>query len=326
MLLTILLASLDQTIISTALPTVVGELGGAELMAWVTTSYVLAATIVMPAYGRLGDLLGRKGLFLAAVSLFVAGSAIGGFAGTVEWLVAGRVVQGLGGGGLIITAQAIVADVREPTRRTDRAAAPDRHHRPGVQGRPLPHLRPPAGRGPGPPGRGAPARPADDLISALAAARERDDGLTSDEIVAMIVLLLTAGHETTVNLIGSGTLALLQHPDQLARLRTDDDPAVVGRAVEELVRFVVPAETATERFAREDLTLAGIPIPRGSLVLLVVASANRDEAHFTDPTPSTSRQPHWPSPPPASSSPRCSRRGSPSRCAPPSTRRARPHR
>ncbi|MBC8094074.1 MAG: cytochrome P450 [Pseudonocardia sp.] len=126
-------------------------------------------------------------------------------------------------------------------------------------------------------------RPADDLVSALAAAREADDALSADEVLSMIVLLLTAGHETTVNLIGTGALALLQHPDQLALLRNTDDRAAVGTAVEELVRYVVPAETATERFAREDLTIAGTPIPRGALVLNVIASANRDPAHFTDP-------------------------------------------
>ncbi len=117
LLLTVLMASLDQTILSAALPTIVGELGGVELTAWVTTSYLLAATVVMPAYGRLGDLVGRKGLFLGAIGIFLLGSAIGGWAGTVEWLVVGRFVQGLGGGGLVITAQAIIADVLPPRQR-----------------------------------------------------------------------------------------------------------------------------------------------------------------------------------------------------------------
>ncbi len=111
LLLTILLASLDQTIVSSALPTIVGELGGVELMSWVVTAYLLAATIVMPAYGRLGDLIGRKGLFLTAISIFLLGSLICGLAGSVPWLIVGRAVQGLGGGGLVISAQAIVADV-----------------------------------------------------------------------------------------------------------------------------------------------------------------------------------------------------------------------
>lgn len=133
------------------------------------------------------------------------------------------------------------------------------------------------------------AHPTDDLLSALAGAREHDDRLTADEILNTVVLLLTAGHETTVNLIGTGTLALLSHPDQLARLRDDpattgaDGPSILPTAVEELLRYVVPAETATERFAREDLEIAGTPIPQGSLVLAVIAAANRDPARFTDP-------------------------------------------
>jgi MFS family permease len=90
LVLTILLASLDQTIVSSALPTIVGELGGVELMSWVVTAYLLAATIVMPAYGRLGDLIGRKGLFLTAISTFLLGSVICGLAGSVEWLIVGR--------------------------------------------------------------------------------------------------------------------------------------------------------------------------------------------------------------------------------------------
>ena len=125
------------------------------------------------------------------------------------------------------------------------------------------------------------AQPQDDLISALAAAKEGNDHLSNDEILSMIFLLLSAGHETTVNLIGSGTLALLEHSDQLARLR--DDPAIIKPAIEELLRFVCPAETATERYARMDLTVAGTTIPRGELVLAVVGSANRDPAYFADP-------------------------------------------
>lgn len=125
------------------------------------------------------------------------------------------------------------------------------------------------------------ADPRDDLISALVQARDGSDQLTDDEIVAMAVLLLTAGHETTVNLIGSGTLALLQHPDQLARLR--EEPTLIKSAIEELVRFVVPAETATERYATEDVTIAGTTIPKGELVLAVIASANRDPRHFDQP-------------------------------------------
>ncbi len=108
---TILLASLDQTIMSSALPTIVGELGGVEDLSWVITAYILAATIVMPVYGRLGDLIGRKSMFLSAIGIFLVGSVVAGSASSMEWLIAGRFVQGLGGGGLIVTAQAIVADI-----------------------------------------------------------------------------------------------------------------------------------------------------------------------------------------------------------------------
>jgi len=124
------------------------------------------------------------------------------------------------------------------------------------------------------------AGPRDDLISALVAAREGDDALTEDEILAMIVILLSAGYETPVNLIASGTLALLQHPDQLARL--PDDPALGRSAIEELLRFVAPAETATERYPREDVVAGGVTIRRGELVLAGIASANRDESVFAD--------------------------------------------
>lgn len=111
LLIAMLAASLDQTIFATALPTIVGELDGVEHLAWVTTAYILAATIVMPVYGKLGDLMGRKGLYLVAIAFFVAGSIVGGLADSMGWLIAGRAVQGLGGGGLIILAQAIIADV-----------------------------------------------------------------------------------------------------------------------------------------------------------------------------------------------------------------------
>jgi cytochrome P450 PksS len=97
----------------------------------------------------------------------------------------------------------------------------------------------------------------------------------------MIFLLLLAGHETTVNLIGSGTLALLEHPDQLERLR--NEPDIIKLAIEELLRFVCPVEMATERYAREDVTIAGTTIPRGELVLAVIGSANRDAEHFDHP-------------------------------------------
>ncbi|GGG18515.1 MFS transporter [Rhodococcoides trifolii] len=111
LLITMLLASLDQMIFSTALPTIVGELNGVDHMVWVTTAYILASTIMMPVYGKLGDLIGRKGLFIGAIAIFIVGSIIGGMAHDMTTLITGRAVQGLGGGGLILLAQAIIADV-----------------------------------------------------------------------------------------------------------------------------------------------------------------------------------------------------------------------
>ena len=123
--------------------------------------------------------------------------------------------------------------------------------------------------------------PGDDLVSDLVKAEEAGDKLNSDELLSMIALLLTAGHETTANLIGNGVLALLEHPDALHRLR--DDPALTESAVEELLRFASPVETSTFRYAREDLELAGTTIRRGEMVLGVIASANRDPSQFKDP-------------------------------------------
>lgn len=108
---TMLLASLDQTIFSTALPTIVGELDGVDHMLWVTTAYILAATIMMPVYGKLGDLMGRRGLLIFAISLFVTGSVVGGLSHGMTELIVGRAIQGLGGGGLMILSQATIADV-----------------------------------------------------------------------------------------------------------------------------------------------------------------------------------------------------------------------
>ena len=125
------------------------------------------------------------------------------------------------------------------------------------------------------------AAPQDDLVSALVSAREAGDRLSEDEMLAMIFLLLVAGHETTVNLIGNGVLALLEHPEQTERLR--NDPALIRPAVEELLRYDAPVAMASERYAREDLTLAGVTIRRGDLVLPVLASANRDERKFDRP-------------------------------------------
>ena len=123
--------------------------------------------------------------------------------------------------------------------------------------------------------------PRDDLVTALVQAEEEGARLDEDELVSMIFLLLIAGHETTVNLIGNGMFALLRHPDQMKRLR--DEPGMIKIAVEELLRFDGPLETATERYAREDVEVAGTVIRRGELVYAVLASANRDERQFTDP-------------------------------------------
>jgi cytochrome P450 PksS len=122
------------------------------------------------------------------------------------------------------------------------------------------------------------ANPQGDLVSALIRAEEAGDKLSENELMAMVFLLLVAGHETTVNLIGNGTLALLEHPEQLDRLRRE--PGLIRPALEELLRFASPAETATERYASQELTVAGVPIARGEMVIPVIASANRDERQF----------------------------------------------
>src|SRR3954470_12292066 len=117
LLLVMLLASLDSTIVATALPTIVGELGGVGHLAWVVTAYLLAQTVVTPLYGKLGDLYGRKRVLQTAVVIFLAGSALCGLARSLEALIAFRAVQGLGGGGLIVLTQAIVGDIVPPRER-----------------------------------------------------------------------------------------------------------------------------------------------------------------------------------------------------------------
>jgi cytochrome P450 len=123
--------------------------------------------------------------------------------------------------------------------------------------------------------------PRDDLASALIEADEAGDKLSEDELLAMVFLLLIAGHETTVNLIGSGVLALLEHPDQMEKLRAE--PALIKPAVEELLRYTAPVFMSTERYAREDVTLHGVTIPRGEMTFGVIGSANRDETVFENP-------------------------------------------
>ena len=123
--------------------------------------------------------------------------------------------------------------------------------------------------------------PRDDLASALIQAEEAGDKLSEDELLAMVFLLLIAGHETTVNLIGGGVLALLEHPEQMDRLRRE--PALIKPAVEELLRYSPPVFMSTERYAREDVSLRGVTIPRGEMTLGVIGSANRDETVFENP-------------------------------------------
>src|SRR4051794_13762771 len=110
-LLGILLSALDQTIVSTALPTIVGDLGGGQHLAWVVSSYLLADTIATVLAGKFGDLFGRKLIFQVSAGTFVVGSAACGLAGSMSWLIAWRAVQGLGAGGLAVTATALIADV-----------------------------------------------------------------------------------------------------------------------------------------------------------------------------------------------------------------------
>jgi cytochrome P450 PksS len=130
--------------------------------------------------------------------------------------------------------------------------------------------------------------PKDDLMSALVEAEEEGDKLSQDELLAMSFLLLVAGHETTVNLIASGMLALMEHPEQLEELKAD--PQLIKLAVEELLRYTSPVEIATERYARQDLEVSGTGIPRGELVLAVLGSANRDEQYFDEPDALTLRR------------------------------------
>src|SRR5947199_4540145 len=112
-----LLAALDSTIVSTALPTIVGELGGLARLSWVVTAYLLAQTVVTPLYGKLGDLYGRKGILQSAIILFLIGSALCGLSQNMTQLIVFRAIQGLGGGGLTVTTQAVVGDIIPPRDR-----------------------------------------------------------------------------------------------------------------------------------------------------------------------------------------------------------------
>jgi cytochrome P450 len=123
--------------------------------------------------------------------------------------------------------------------------------------------------------------PADDLLSALISARDEGDRLDENELMSMMFLLLVAGHETTVNLIASGTLALLLNPGELGRLR--GDPSLLGGTVEELLRYVNPVNHATYRFTAEPVEIGGTHIEAGEPVIIALSSADRDPSRFANP-------------------------------------------
>jgi cytochrome P450 len=124
------------------------------------------------------------------------------------------------------------------------------------------------------------ANPGDDLISALVQAEEAGDRLSEDELMGTAILLLFAGYDTTVNLIGSGALALLEHPEQRARFV--DDPSLAEPAVEELLRYTSPVEMTPPRVAREDVSIGPVTIRRGEMASAVLGSANHDQSQFRD--------------------------------------------
>jgi MFS family permease len=117
LMLALLLAALDQTIVATALPTIVSDLGGLSHLSWVITAYLLASTATTQVWGKLGDQYGRKYLFITAIVIFLIGSALSGLSQTMGELIAFRALQGVGGGGLIVLTQAIVGDIVPPRER-----------------------------------------------------------------------------------------------------------------------------------------------------------------------------------------------------------------
>jgi cytochrome P450 PksS len=129
--------------------------------------------------------------------------------------------------------------------------------------------------------KGRRTHPDEFLISALVQASDDGEQLSTDEIAAMIFLLMLAGHDTTANLIGSSILALLDHPEQADRLRSE--PALAPSAVEELLRFTTPVPCGVARTTLADVEVAGVCIPKGSSVLGMIISANRDETIFDQP-------------------------------------------
>ncbi|MBO0794905.1 MAG: cytochrome P450 [Ktedonobacteraceae bacterium] len=123
--------------------------------------------------------------------------------------------------------------------------------------------------------------PGEDLVSGLVLAEENGDQLSETELVSTVFLLIIAGRETTVNLIGNGTLALLEHPDQLRLLQ--QNPSLISSAVEELLRYTSPVALATPRWANEDITIHDTLIRKGNLVFIALIAANDDAQHFSDP-------------------------------------------
>ncbi len=123
-------------------------------------------------------------------------------------------------------------------------------------------------------------RPGPDLVSALVAARDEADALSEEEMIAFAILLLLAGNETTTNLIGNGTLALMRHPDQLVALRAN--PALLPGAIEEMLRYDPPAQS-TVRISKADMTVSNVEIKAGTPVFVVLAAVNRDPAQFPNP-------------------------------------------
>ena len=125
------------------------------------------------------------------------------------------------------------------------------------------------------------AHPGNDLVSGLVQSEESGDTLNENELVSTIFLLIIAGHETTVNLIGNGTLALLQHPDQLHLLQ--QDPSLLPSAIEELLRYTAPVTITSQRWASEDIPMYGKIIHKGEVVFVSLVGADTDPQHFTDP-------------------------------------------
>ena len=123
--------------------------------------------------------------------------------------------------------------------------------------------------------------PEEDLITGLLRAEEEGETLSENELLSMVFILIVAGHETTVNLIGNGTLSLLTHPEELKRLRAD--PSLAAPAIEELLRYDGPVERTTMRFATEDVEVGNATIPKGAAVMVALASADRDPQQFEKP-------------------------------------------